>query len=191
MTINLSKGQKIDLTKTNPGLTRVKVGLGWAKRATDGDAFDLDASVILLNADGKGRDSNDFIYYNNQNSTCGSVKSSGDNRNGEGEGDDEVISITLGGVPADIQRIQFSVSIHEAVARAQNFGMVKDAYIQISNEETGEVLTRFDLSEDYSLETAVIMAELYRHNGEWKFNAVGQGYRDGLIAILKDAGLAS
>lgn len=169
----------------------MKVGLGWAKRATDGEAFDLDASVILLNADGKGRDSNDFIYYNNQNSTCGSVKSSGDNRNGEGEGDDEVISITLGGVPTDIQRIQFSVSIHEAVARAQNFGMVKDAYIQISNEETGEVLTRFDLSEDYSLETAVIMAELYRHNGEWKFNAVGQGYRDGLIAILKDAGLAS
>ncbi len=191
MTINLSKGQKIDLTKTNPGLSRVKAGLGWAKRSTDGEAFDLDASVIMLNAEGKGRNSQDFIFYNNPTSVCGSVKSSGDNRNGEGEGDDEVVTITLAGVPDDVQRIQFSVSIHEAAARSQNFGMVKDAYIQISNDETGEVLTRFDLSEDYSLETAVIMAELYRHNGEWKFNAVGQGYRDGLIAILKDAGLAA
>ncbi len=190
MTINLSKGQKIDLTKTNPGLTRVKAGLGWAKRTTDGEAFDLDASCILLKGDGKARDGNDFIFYNLPTSACGSVKSSGDNRNGEGEGDDEVISIALSGVPSDIERIQFVVSIHEAEARSQNFGMVKDAYIQISNEETGDVLTRFDLSEDYSLETAVIMAELYRHNGEWKFNAVGQGYREGLIAILKDAGLA-
>jgi tellurium resistance protein TerD len=190
MAINLTKGQKIDLTKTNPGIALVRAGLGWAKRTTDGAEFDLDAGVILLNAEGKARNENDFIYYNNPVSPCSSIKANGDNRNGEGDGDDESVSLKLSDIPQDVARIQFTVSIHEAEERRQNFGMVKDAYITICNESTGEVLTRFDLSEDFSTETGVVMAELYRHNGEWKFNAVGQGYREGLIAILKDAGLA-
>ena len=190
MAINLNKGKKIDLTKTNPGQAKVLAGLGWEKRTTDGQEFDLDASVIMLNAEGKARGEADFVYYNNPASACGSVKTHGDNRTGEGEGDDEKVSLELAGIPADVERIQFVVSIHEATERAQNFGRVKNAYINIRNEESGEELMRFDLSEDYSLETAVIMAELYRHNGEWKFNAVGQGYRNGLIEILKDAALA-
>lgn len=190
MAINLNKGQKIDLTKTNPGLTKVLAGLSWKERATEGEAFDLDASVILLNAEGKARGEKDFIYYNNNTSVCGSVKTHGDNLTGSGEGDDEKVSLALNAIPEDVSRVQFVVSIHQAAERNQNFGQVQGASIHLDNEESGEELMRFDLSEDYSLETAVVMAELYRHNGEWKFNAVGQGYRDGLIAILKEAGLA-
>lgn len=190
MPINLNKGQKIDLTKSNPGLTKALAGLGWSKRTTDGADFDLDASVILLNAEGKGRSEADFIFYNNEVSACGAIKYHGDNRTGEGEGDDEKVSLDLANIPADVERVQFVVSIHQAAERNQNFGQVQNAYIRVVNEESSEELMRFDLSEDYSMETAVIMAELYRHNGEWKFNAVGQGYGEGLVAILKDAGLA-
>lgn len=190
MTINLNKGQKIDLTKTNPGMTKVLAGLGWGKRTTDGAEFDLDASAILLNAEGKARSDKDFIFYNVPVSACGSVKSNGDNRTGEGDGDDETISVDLSSLPSDVEKVQFIVSIHDAAERRQNFGQVQDAYIRVVNEASNEELMRFDLSEDYSLETSVIMAEMYRHNGEWKFNAIGQGFRDGLVAILKEAGLA-
>lgn len=190
-TINLNKGQKVDLTKTNPGLTKVLAGLGWEQRTTDGAAFDLDASALLLDAEGKAVDGGQsFVFYNNPVSVCGALRTHGDNVTGEGEGDDEKISVDLTALDARVERIQFIVSIHEAAERNQNFGQVRDAYIRLVNEESDEELMRFDLSEDYSLETAVIMAELYRHNGEWKFNAIGQGYRDGLISILKEVGLA-
>lgn len=189
--INLNKGQKVDLTKSNPGLNKILAGLGWDQRTTDGDAFDLDASALLLDADGKAVDGGlSFVFYNTPVSVCGAVRTHGDNLTGEGEGDDEKISVDLSVLDSKVERIQFVVSIHEAAERNQNFGQVRDAYIRLLNEETNEELMRFDLSEDYSLETAVVMAELYRHNGEWKFNAIGQGYRDGLISILKEVGLA-
>ena len=190
MVVSLSKGQKVDLTKTNPGLTKVKVGLGWDTNKYDGtEGFDLDSSVFLLNDGGKVSDPSDFIFYNNTTGGNGSVVHSGDNLTGEGDGDDETVSITLKSVPEGVQRIAFTVTIHEAEARGQNFGMVSNSFIRIVNEDTSEELIRYDLGEDFSIETALVVGELYRHNGEWKFNAVGSGYQGGLAALCNDFGL--
>jgi len=190
MSISLSKGQKIDLTKTNPGLTKVLVGLGWDTNKYDGGKdFDLDASVFLLNASGKAGSEKDFIFYNNLKSTNGAVEHTGDNLTGEGDGDDEQVKVNLATVPAEVDKISFCITIHEATERGQNFGQVTNAFVRIVNEDTGAELIRYDLGEDFSIETAVVVGELYRHGGEWKFNAVGSGYRDGLSGLVKDFGL--
>jgi len=190
MSISLSKGQKIDLTKTNPGLTKVLVGLGWDTNKYDGGKdFDLDASVFLLNAAGKAGSEKDFIFYNNLKSTNGAVEHTGDNLTGEGDGDDEQVKINLSTVPPEVEKISFCITIHEAAERGQNFGQVTNAFVRIVNEDTGAELIRYDLGEDFSVETAVVVGELYRHSGEWKFNAVGSGYKDGLAGLVKDFGL--
>ncbi|PWK13095.1 TerD family protein [Tumebacillus permanentifrigoris] len=190
MAISLSKGQKVDLTKTNPGLTKVVVGLGWDTNKYDGGKdFDLDASIFCANASGKVGSDKDFIFYNNPKNENGSVEHTGDNKTGEGEGDDEQINIDLSTVPASTEKIAFCITIHEAETRAQNFGQVSNAYVRIVNATSNEELIRFDLGEDFSVETAVVVGELYRHNGEWKFNAIGSGYRDGLAGLCRDYGL--
>jgi tellurium resistance protein TerD len=192
MAISLSKGQKIDLTKTNPGLTKVIVGLGWDTNKYDGGAdFDLDASAFCLDGAGKAQKETDFIFYNNPNNANGSVAHTGDNRTGEGEGDDEQLRVDLNAVPADIEKISFCITIHEGAERNQNFGQVSNAFARIVNEETGEELVRYDLGEDFSVETAIVVGELYRHNGEWKFSAVGSGYKDGLAGLIRDFGLSA
>lgn len=190
MALSLSKGENLSLTKTDPGLKKVLVGLGWDPRATDGQEFDLDASAFLLGANGKTRSSADFIFYNQMSSACRSVNHTGDNRTGEGDGDDEQIQVDLSLVPADVQRIAITVTIHDADQRRQSFGQVSNAFVRIANEETGAEVVRYDLSEDYSTETAMIFAELYRHNGEWKFKAIGQGYAGGLKAMCDQYGIA-
>ena len=189
MALSLSKGQNISLSKTDPGLTKVLVGLGWDERQTDGQDFDLDASLFLLNAAGKCRSDADFIFYNQMHSPCGSVSHTGDNRTGEGDGDDEAIKVDLSKVPADVQTLAVTVTIHDYEARKQSFGQVANAFIRIVNDETGTEVVRYDLSEDYSTETAMVFGELYRHNGEWKFRAVGQGYAGGLGAMATQYGL--
>lgn len=185
MAISLNKGGRLSLNKEAPGLTKVLIGLGWDARATDGSAFDLDASAFLLNADGKVRSEADFIFYNQLKSACGSVEHTGDNLTGAGEGDDEVIKVDLSQVPAEVQKIAFTVTIHEAEARKQNFGQVGNAYIRVVNADNNTEITRYDLAEDASTETAMIFGELYRHSGEWRFTAVGQGYAGGLAAMCK------
>ena len=188
--VNLSKGQKIDLTKTNPGLTKSLVGLGWDINKYDGGSdFDLDAAAFLLNAEGKAASEADFVFYNNKEHSSGSVIHMGDNKTGEGEGDDEVINIDLSKVPANVEKIDFTVTIFEAEERNQNFGQVNNSYIRVLNQENGEELIHFDLGEDFSIETAVVVAELYRHNGEWKFNAIGSGFAGGLAALCRNFGL--
>ncbi len=188
--VNLSKGQKIDLTKTNPGLTKILVGLGWDINKYDGGSdFDLDAAAFLLNAEGKAASEADFVFYNNKEHSSGSVIHMGDNKTGEGEGDDEVINIDLSKVPANVEKIDFTVTIFEAEERNQNFGQVNNSYIRVLNQENGEELIHFDLGEDFSIETAVVVAELYRHNGEWKFNAIGSGFAGGLAALCRNFGL--
>ena len=188
--VNLSKGQKVDLTKTNPGLTKIMVGLGWDINKYDGGSdFDLDAAAFLLGTDGKAASESDFIFYNNKEHVSGSVVHMGDNKTGVGDGDDEVINIDLSAVPANIDKIDFTVTVFEADARNQNFGQVNNAYIRILNQETGEELIHFDLGEDFSIETAVVVAELYRYNGEWKFNAIGSGFSGGLAALCRNFGL--
>ena len=190
MAISLAKGQKIDLTKTNLGLSKVVVGLGWDVNQYDGGAdFDLDASVFLLNAEGKCSSEKDFIFYNQTEGAGGAVIHTGDNRTGEGEGDDEQVKINLNAVPADIQKISFVITIHEAEARRQNFGQVSNAYVRVINEDSNEELIRYDLGEDFSIETALITGGLYRHGGEWKFSAIGSGYQGGLARIATDFGL--
>ena len=184
MPINLSKGQKIDLTKSNPGLNNIMVGLGWDVNAFDsGAAFDLDAAAFLLSAEGKCPADGDFIFYGNLKHASGSVEHMGDNLTGDGEGDDEQIKITLSAVPANIEKIAFTVTIYDAENRKQNFGQVSNAFIRIVNNDTGEELIRYDLAEDFSIETAVVVGELYKHNGEWKFNAIGSGFQGGLAAL--------
>lgn len=191
MVVSLSKGQKVDLTKTNPGLSKIKVGLGWDTNRYDGSSeFDLDAAAFLLDANGKILSDQDFVYYNNLQNTNGSVVSSGDNRNGEGEGDDESVLVDLNNVPANVDSIALTVTIHDADLRNQNFGMVENAYIRILNEVTEEELIRYDLGEDFSIETAIVVAKIYRHNGDWKFNAVGAGFQGGLAALCQNFGLA-
>ena len=189
MAISPNKGGRLSLSKEAPGLTKVLVGLGWDARATDGAAFDLDASAFLLGADGKVRSEADFIFYNQLKSACGSVEHTGDNLTGAGEGDDEVIKVDLSRVPAEVQKIAFTVTIHEADARKQNFGQVGNAYIRVVNADNNTEVTRYDLAEDASTETAMIFGELYRHSGEWRFTAVGQGYNGGLAAMCKQYGI--
>lgn len=190
MPISLQKGQKVDLTKTNPGLTKVIVGLGWDTNKYDGGFdFDLDAAAFILNESGKVRSDNDFIFYNNLKDSSGSVTHLGDNLTGAGDGDDEQIKIELNNVPADINKIDFTVTIHEAEQRRQNFGQVSNAFIRIFKEETGEELIRYDLGEDFSVETAVIVGELYRNGAEWKFNAVGSGFQGGLASLCHNFGI--
>ena len=188
--ISLAKGQKVDLTKTNPGLSKVVVGLGWDVNKYDGGQdFDLDASVFLLDANGKVSGGQDFVFYNNTTGANGAVVHSGDNLTGDGDGDDETVNIAINDIPANIEKVSFAVTIHDAEARNQNFGMVSNAFIRIVNEETNAELIRYDLGEDFSIETAVVVGELYRHNGEWKFSAVGSGYQGGLAALCNDFGL--
>ncbi|MEY3289578.1 MAG: hypothetical protein RLZZ419_1820 [Pseudomonadota bacterium] len=189
MGISLSKGGNISLSKTDPTLKNVIVGLGWDARPTDGVDFDLDASAFMVKEDGKVRSDSDFIFYNQTKSTCGSVEHTGDNRTGEGDGDDESVIIFLDKVPTDIQRIIFCVTIHDAEIRKQNFGQVSHAYARVVNKETNNEVTRYDLSEDASIETAMIFGEIYRHSNEWKFKAVGQGYAGGLGALAKQYGI--
>ncbi|EKN69514.1 hypothetical protein BABA_08806 [Neobacillus bataviensis LMG 21833] len=191
MAVSLSKGQKVDLTKTNPGLTNVVVGLGWDTNKYDGGSdFDLDSSVFLLSESGKVSTEADFVFYNNPQGAGGAVVHTGDNRTGAGDGDDEQVKINLTAVPANVQRIAFTITIHEADSRNQNFGQVSNAYARIFNETTGEELIRYDLGEDFSIETAIVVGELYRHNGEWKFSAIGSGYQGGLAALATDFGLS-
>ncbi|BDS28569.1 TerD family protein [Aeromonas caviae] len=189
--VSLSKGANVSLTKTDPSIKRVLVGLGWDARSTDGQDFDLDASAFLLSASGKVRSPADFIFYNNLASVEGSVKHTGDNRTGEGDGDDESLKINLDLVPADVAKIVFVVTIHDAAARGQNFGQVSGAFIRLVNEDTQKEVTRYDLSEDASTETAMLFAELYRHNGEWKFKAIGQGYKGGLSSVCAEYGVSA
>ncbi|MCO7577110.1 MULTISPECIES: TerD family protein [Pseudomonas] len=189
MALTLQKGGNLSLTKTDPSLTKIIVGLGWDPRSTDGTEFDLDASAFLLAANGKVRGEADFIFYNQLKSQDGSIEHAGDNRTGAGEGDDEVLKVDLSRVPADIDKIAFTVTIHDADARKQNFGQVGGSFIRIANDVTGAEVVRYDLAEDASTETAMIFAELYRNNGEWKFRAVGQGYAGGLKALANSYGM--
>jgi tellurium resistance protein TerD len=189
MAISLNKGGNVSLSKEAPGLQRILVGLGWDGRATDGAAFDLDACVFLLKSDGKVRNDGDFIFYNNLKSADGSVEHTGDNTTGVGDGDDEVVKVNLATVPVDIEKVTFTVTVHEADIRKQNFGMVSNAFIRIVNDSNNTEIVRFDLSEDYSTETALIFGEIYRHSGEWKFKAIGQGFTGGLGPLVKNYGV--
>lgn len=189
MGVSLSKGGNVSLTKAAPGLTSVKVGLGWDARTTTGTDFDLDASALLLKEDGKVRSDADFIFFNQKVSADGSVEHMGDNLTGQGDGDDETIKVNLAGVPMDVERIVFNVSIYDADARSQSFGQVSNSFIRVVNEADNNELARYDLTEDASTETAMLFGELYRNGGEWKFRAVGQGYASGLAGIAKDFGV--
>ena len=190
MAVSLAKGQKVDLTKGRPGLKNVLIGLGWDTNKYDGGhEFDLDSAAFLLGADGKVTSDGDFVFYNNLKHSSGSVEHLGDNRTGAGEGDDEQIKIDLSKVPDTIQKIDFTVTIHEADKRKQNFGQVENAFIRVVNNDTNEELIRYDLGEDFSIETAVVVGEIYRHSGEWKFQAVGSGFQGGLEALGKNFGV--
>ncbi|MCX4686365.1 MULTISPECIES: TerD family protein [Kitasatospora] len=189
MPVSLSKGGNVSLTKEAPGLTAVTVGLGWDVRTTTGAEFDLDASAIVLNADGKVLSNSHFVFFNNTSTPDNTVVHTGDNRTGEGAGDDEAINVNLATLPAEAARITFPVSIYDAVARSQNFGQVRNAYIRVVNAAGGAEIARYDLSEDAATETAMIFGELYRNGAEWKFRAVGQGYASGLAGIAQDFGV--
>lgn len=190
MPVCLQKGQKVSLTKGNPGLTKVVVGLGWDVNAFDtGGSFDLDAEAFMLTDSGKVSCQNDFIYYGNLTHPSGSVQHQGDNLTGVGDGDDEQIRIDLSKVPANITKIAFTVTIYDAEARHQNFGQVNNAFVRIYNEANGEELLRYDLGEDFSIETAAVFGELYKHGDEWKFNAIGSGYQGGLAALCSNYGI--
>ncbi|WP_126147696.1 TerD family protein [Synechococcus elongatus] len=189
MPISLSKGQNISLSKSDPSLKKILVGLGWDPRMTEGEKFDLDASAFLLADTGKVRSERDFVFYNQPQSGCGSVVAAGDNRTGQGEGDDEQIRINLELVPGAVQRIVVVVTIHEALTRKQSFGQVFNAFIRVVNEETKTEIVRYDLSEDYSTETAMIFGEVYHYGGEWKFKAVGQGHSGGLETMCQQFGI--
>jgi tellurium resistance protein TerD len=189
MGISLNKGGNLSLTKTDPTLKNIIVGLGWDARPTDGADFDLDASAFMVKEDGKVRSDSDFIFYNQTKSACGSVEHTGDNRTGAGEGDDESLVVQLDKIPADIQRVVFTVTIHDADSRKQNFGQVSNAFIRVVNKDSNNEVARFDLSEDASIETAMVFGEIYKHGGEWKFKAVGQGYSGGLAALARQYGI--
>ena len=189
MAISLSKGGNVSLSKTDPALKKILLGLGWDARATNGADFDLDASAFLVGENGKVSSDADFIFYNQLVSSCRSVEHTGDNRTGACEGDDEALKINLEKVPAHVRRIVVCVTIHDAGARRQNFGQVCDAFMRIVNLDNDIELARFDLSEDYSTETAMIFGEIYRHNDEWKFKAVGQGFAGGLDAMCRQFGV--
>ena len=190
MAISLFKGQKVDLTKTNPGLTRILAGLGWDVNKYDGQSpFDLDVAVFVLGSNGKVTSDSDFVFYNNLTHPSGAIQHLGDNRTGLGDGDDEQIRVDLSKIPANVDKIAFTVTIHDAEQRRQNFGQVSNAFIHIYDEASGQELIRYDLGEDFSVETALIVGELYRHGGEWKFNAVGSGFKGGLSALCKNYGV--
>jgi len=186
----LTKGQKVDLTKGNPGLKKIMVGLGWDVNAFDSGAdFDLDAAAFMLGDNGKCPTEKEFIFYGNLTHESESVVHMGDNLTGEGEGDDEQIEIDLTKIPANVSRIAFTVTIYDADVRRQNFGQVSNAYIRIVDETTNTELIHYDLGEDFSIETAVVVGELYKHNGEWKFNAIGSGFQGGLAALCGHYGI--
>ena len=189
MAISLQKGGNVNLSKEAPGLSKLVVGLGWDVRNTDGNPFDLDGSAFLLKADGKVRGDADFIFYNNLKSVEGSVAHSGDNRTGAGDGDDETLQIDLSQVPANVDRIAICVTIHEADARRQNFGMVQKAFVRCVNAAGGTEIARFDLSEDGSTEAAMVFGEVYRNGADWKFKAVGQGFKGGLGPLASSFGV--
>jgi tellurium resistance protein TerD len=189
MSISLAKGANVSLSKEEPGLRQILIGLGWDVRTTDGADFDLDASAFLLGASGKVRGDHDFIFYNQLRSADGSVEHTGDNRTGVGDGDDEALKVDLTRLPPEIQRIAVAVTIHEADARRQNFGMVQNAFIRIANTATDREIARYDLTEDCSTETALVFGEVYRHGEDWKFRAVGQGYKGGLAPLARNFGV--
>ncbi|MEV7424506.1 MULTISPECIES: TerD family protein [unclassified Streptomyces] len=189
MGVSLSKGGNVSLTKAAPNLTAVTVGLGWDARTTTGSDFDLDASALLTNTEGKVTADGNFVFFNNLKSPDGSVEHTGDNLTGEGEGDDEAIKVNLATVPADVDKIVFPVSIYEAESRQQSFGQVRNAYIRVVNQADNNELARYDLTEDASTETAMVFGELYRNGAEWKFRAIGQGYASGLRGIAQDFGV--
>ncbi|MDA7026411.1 TerD family protein [Bacillus sp. CLL-7-23] len=190
MTIQLSKGQRIDLTKTNPGLIKGLIGLGWdTNKYTGGADFDLDASAFLVDENDKCVNDQDFVFYNNLEHSSGSVIHTGDNRTGEGEGDDEQIIVDFSKIPAHVEKIGITVTIHDAESRSQNFGQVSNAFVRLVNESTNEELLRFDLGEDFSIETAVVVCELYRQGSDWKFNAIGSGFSGGLASLCRNYGL--
>ncbi|MCU1434524.1 MAG: TerD family protein [Pseudarthrobacter sp.] len=188
--LTLTKGNNLSLTKADPGLERALIGLGWDPRTTSGEAFDLDASALLVGADGKVRSQDDFIFYNQLQAKDGSVVHQGDNRSGVGDGDDEQILIDLSLIAADVDRVVIVVSIDQADARGQNFGQIRGAYCRVLNQDTDQEVVRYDLSEDAAPETSMIFAEIYRNRAEWKFRAVGQGYATGLHGIATDFGIS-
>jgi len=190
MPINLQKGQKVSLTKGNPGLSKVVVGVGWDVNQFDtGGDFDLDAAAFMLGDNGRVSGSGDFVFYGNLMHTSGAVQHMGDNLTGVGDGDDEQIKVNLSAVPGSVSRIVFTATIYEAEARRQNFGQVNNAFIRIFNETNGEELLKYDLGEDFSIETAVVFGELYKNGEEWKFNAIGSGYQGGLAALCANYGV--
>ena len=190
MAITLSKGQKVSLTKGNPGLKHLVVGLGWDTNKYDGGFdFDLDSAAFLLGENGKVNNDADFIFYNNLKHSSGAVEHLGDNLTGAGDGDDEQIKVDLSLVTANVSKIAFTVTIHEALERRQNFGQVSNSFVRVVNEDTKEELLNYELGEDFSIETAVVVCEIYRHNGEWKFNALGSGFEGGLEALCKNFGI--
>jgi len=189
MAISLQKGGNVSLSKEAPGMSRTLLGLGWDTRSTDGTDFDLDATAFLLDGNGRVRNDSDFIFYNNLRSSDGSVEHTGDNRTGAGDGDDEALKVDLSRVPGDVQKIAFCVTIHDAEARRQNFGMVANAFIRVVNADNNQEVARYDLSEDASIETAMIFGELYRNGAEWKFRAVGQGFKGGLGPLARNYGV--
>lgn len=189
MAISLSKGGNLSLSKEAPGLDRIMIGLGWDVRATDGQDFDLDASAFLCNAGGKVRADTDFCFFNNKNVAGGAVVHQGDNRTGEGDGDDEQIEVTLSKLPADVDKVAVVVTIYNGDQNGQTFGQVSNAFIRLVDASNNNEVVRFDLSEDASVETAMILGEVYRHGAEWKFRAVGQGFRGGLGPLASHFGV--
>lgn len=190
MSINLAKGQRVDLTKGNPNLTNIMAGLGWDVNAFDSGAdFDLDASAFMVGSNGRCPTEKEFVFYGNLVHDSGAVAHMGDNRTGEGDGDDEQIEIDISKVPSNIEKIAITVTIYDADKRRQNFGQVSNAYIRLVDETTGAEIIRYDLGEDFSIETAVVVGELYRNNGEWKFNAIGSGFQGGLAALCGHYGI--
>jgi tellurium resistance protein TerD len=189
MTVNLTKGGNVSLTKQAPGLSAVVVGLGWDARTTDGKAFDLDASAIVCDSGGRVLSDKHFVFFNNLSTPDGAVQHSGDNLTGEGAGDDEQVRVNLAGLPPEAARVVFPVSIYEADSSGQTFGQVRNAFIRVVNQADNAELARYDLSEDASTETAMVFGELYRNGAEWKFRAVGQGYASGLRGIAQDFGV--
>lgn len=190
MSISLSKGQRIDLTKTNPGLTKVIIGLGWdTNKYSGGRDFDLDASAFLADGNGNVQNDLDFVFYNNLKSPNGAVEHTGDNRTGEGDGDDEQMIIDFSLMPSYVEKIGITVTIHDAEARSQNFGQVSNAFVRVVNADNSEEVLRYDLGEDFSVETAVVVCELYKHGQDWKFNAIGSGFSGGLAALCRNYGL--
>lgn len=191
MTISLKKGANISLSKAEPGLSKILVGLSWDKRTTHGVDYDLDASAICLYEDGKAKSEKDFIYFSHKESPEGAIVFGGDNRTGSGDGHDETLTIDLALVPAAVQRVQFIINIHEGKERGQSFGQVSGAKVEVLNQDNSNSIALYELNEDASTETVVIMGEVYRHGEDWKFRAIGQGYEQGLIGVLANVGLAA